>query len=171
VDYTEIRYEKRGEVTIITFDRPEVLNCIGPVTHRELCDAWGRFRDDETVKVAIITGNGERAFCTGGDLKRGVLQQVHPGPDYHRGPETVPRMGPPGQALGYTGENTRARQRVGDYGCSSMISNGDKPAFSSLFFQALTFHLTPLLLYSNEDSFEPAENERSKVRNHLLGRR
>jgi enoyl-CoA hydratase len=72
VEYTQIRYEKKGEVTIITFDRPEVLNCIGPVTHKELIHAWGCFKDDKTAKVAILTGSGERAFCTGGDLKHGT---------------------------------------------------------------------------------------------------
>ena len=72
MDYTQIRYEKQGETTIIAFNRPEVRNCIGPVTHRELVDAWGRFRDDDSAKVAVITGTGELAFCTGGDLKHGM---------------------------------------------------------------------------------------------------
>ena len=71
MDYSQIRYEKHGEITIIAFNRPEVMNCIGPVTHRELIDAWGRFKGDPDAKVAIITGTGEQAFCTGGDLKDG----------------------------------------------------------------------------------------------------
>jgi enoyl-CoA hydratase len=71
VDYSQIRYEKNGEITIIAFNRPEVMNCIGPVTHRELIDAWGRFKEDDSAKVAVITGTGEQAFCTGGDLKSG----------------------------------------------------------------------------------------------------
>jgi len=69
MNYTQIAYEKRGAVTILTFNRPEVRNCIGPVTHRELVDAWSRFRDDEEAKVAILTGAGSKAFCAGGDLK------------------------------------------------------------------------------------------------------
>jgi enoyl-CoA hydratase/carnithine racemase len=68
MNFTQIAYEKRGSVTIIRFNRPEVLNCIGPTTHRELIQAWGLFRDDDEAKVAIITGTGERAFCAGGDL-------------------------------------------------------------------------------------------------------
>jgi enoyl-CoA hydratase len=67
--FTQIAYEKRGPVTIITFDRPEVRNCIGPVTHRELVEAWTHFRDDDEALVAIITGRGDKAFCAGGDLK------------------------------------------------------------------------------------------------------
>jgi len=69
MDFTQIVYEKRGSVTIIRFNRPEVLNCVGPITHRELIQAWTQFRDDDDAKVAIITGAGEKAFCAGGDLK------------------------------------------------------------------------------------------------------
>lgn len=68
MNFTQIAYEKRGTVTIIRFNRPAVLNCIGPTTHRELIQAWTQFRDDDEAKVAIITGTGEKAFCAGGDL-------------------------------------------------------------------------------------------------------
>ena len=71
MEYSQIGYKKQGEVTIITFNRPEVRNCIGPVTHRELIDAWGRFKTDDSAKAAVLTGTGDRAFCTGGDLKHG----------------------------------------------------------------------------------------------------
>lgn len=67
--FAEIRYEERGAITIISFDRPDVLNCIGPTTHRELVTAWDRFRHNDSAKVAILTGTGSAAFCTGGDLK------------------------------------------------------------------------------------------------------
>jgi len=68
VDYTEIRFERRDRIAIITFDRPAVRNCIGPVTHRELVSAWAAFRDDPELYVAVLTGAGEDAFCAGGDL-------------------------------------------------------------------------------------------------------
>jgi enoyl-CoA hydratase len=45
------------------------MNAIGPVVSRELVDAWGRFRDDDEQRVAVLTGAGERAFCAGADLK------------------------------------------------------------------------------------------------------
>ncbi|WP_323118714.1 enoyl-CoA hydratase/isomerase family protein [Burkholderia alba] len=67
--FSEIAYDQRGPVVIIRFNRPEQRNCIGPVTHRELIDAWTRFRDDDAARVAIITGTGDKAFCSGGDLK------------------------------------------------------------------------------------------------------
>ena len=67
--YEQIRYEQRGATRLITIDRPERMNAIGPVTSRELIDAWGRFRDDDEARVAVITGAGESAFCAGADLK------------------------------------------------------------------------------------------------------
>lgn len=45
------------------------MNCIGPQTHDELIRVWTDFRDDDEMKVAIITGAGDKAFCAGGDLK------------------------------------------------------------------------------------------------------
>ncbi len=67
--YTEISYETRGPVRVIRFDRPEVRNCIGPRTHEELVDAWGRFKEDDEALVAVLTGRGDKSFCAGGDLK------------------------------------------------------------------------------------------------------
>ena len=67
--YRQIIYEEHEEIRVIRFNRPEVMNCVGPVAHKELVHAWNRFRIDEGAKVAIITGTGENAFCAGGDLK------------------------------------------------------------------------------------------------------
>ena len=69
MNYSQIIYEAHEEIRVIRFNRPEVMNCIGPVAHTELVHAWNRFRVDESAKVAIITGSGEKAFCAGGDLK------------------------------------------------------------------------------------------------------
>ena len=69
MNYAHLRYERRGPVTIITIDRPERMNAIGPQTHLELVDAWDRFRVDDDALVGILTGAGDRAFCAGGDLK------------------------------------------------------------------------------------------------------
>ena len=45
------------------------MNAIGPQTHRELVDAWDRFRADDDALVGVLTGAGDKAFCAGGDLK------------------------------------------------------------------------------------------------------
>src|SRR4051794_27191649 len=68
-EYSHLRYEQRGPVTVITIDRPERMNAIGPITHTELVDAWTTFRDDDSALVAVLTGAGDKAFCAGGDLK------------------------------------------------------------------------------------------------------
>ncbi|HKH18789.1 MAG TPA: enoyl-CoA hydratase-related protein [Solirubrobacteraceae bacterium] len=67
--YEHLRYERDGPVTVITIDRPERMNAIGPTTARELVDAWTRFRDDDGALVGVLTGTGDDAFCAGGDLK------------------------------------------------------------------------------------------------------
>jgi enoyl-CoA hydratase len=67
--YEHLVYEQDGPVTVITINRPDRMNAIGPRTHRELVDAWERFRDDTEASVAVLTGAGENAFCAGGDLK------------------------------------------------------------------------------------------------------
>ena len=69
MDYRHIRYEQDGPVTVITIDRPERMNAIGPVAAAELVDAWTRFRDDDAALVGVLTGAGDDAFCAGGDLK------------------------------------------------------------------------------------------------------
>ena len=77
MEFREIAYERHGEITVIRFNRPEARNRIGARTHVELVEAWTRFRDDDTATVAIITGTGEKAFCSGGDLKgSGLLPET-----------------------------------------------------------------------------------------------
>jgi enoyl-CoA hydratase len=69
MDYEHLLYEQDGPVTVITIDRRERMNAIGPVLARELLDAWTRFRDDDAALVGVLTGAGDDAFCAGGDLK------------------------------------------------------------------------------------------------------
>ena len=69
MNYEHILFDQQGPVTVITFNRPEVKNCIGTHAHRELVHAFNRFRTNDEAKVAVITGAGDSAFCAGGDLK------------------------------------------------------------------------------------------------------
>jgi len=66
-----VRFETDGAVAIVTIDRPEVHNALDAETSDALVRAWLRLRDDDALRVAIVTGAGERAFCAGADL-RGV---------------------------------------------------------------------------------------------------
>ncbi|MGO9884950.1 MAG: 1,4-dihydroxy-2-naphthoyl-CoA synthase [Solirubrobacteraceae bacterium] len=72
-DYTDIRYELGEQETAgiakITIDRPEVRNAFRPETVIELSHAFERAREDQTVGVVILTGEGPDAFCSGGDQR------------------------------------------------------------------------------------------------------
>jgi len=68
-EWTDIRYEVGGGIAKITIDRPEVRNAFRPLTTRELIHAFDIARDDPTIGVAILTGEGPEAFCSGGDQK------------------------------------------------------------------------------------------------------
>ena len=65
-----VRVETHGPVLLVTLNRPEVLNAIDPEMHGELVAAWEQLRDTDALRVAVLTGAGERAFCAGVDLKR-----------------------------------------------------------------------------------------------------
>jgi len=67
MEYQDIRYEVRDHVATITLDRPEKMNAFRARTCEELIHAFGRAGYDRDVGAIVLTGAGERAFCTGGD--------------------------------------------------------------------------------------------------------
>jgi E-phenylitaconyl-CoA hydratase len=67
-----IDYQKEGKIAIFTINRPEVLNALSPQALAEWTDALIDFRDNPDLWVGIITGAGEKAFCTGLDLRGGT---------------------------------------------------------------------------------------------------
>ncbi|MFL5651462.1 MAG: 1,4-dihydroxy-2-naphthoyl-CoA synthase [Chloroflexota bacterium] len=70
VDYEDIRYEHSGTgIARVTIDRPEVHNAFRPETVQEMIDAFARIRDDSTIGCALLTGAGDKAFCSGGDQR------------------------------------------------------------------------------------------------------
>jgi len=68
MDFETIIYEKQGAVAVVTINRGAQLNSINAQASRELLAAWTDFRDDPNLRVAILTGTGEKAFSTGMDL-------------------------------------------------------------------------------------------------------
>ncbi len=68
-DFRDIRYETAEGIAKITICRPEVRNAFRPQTLFELQDAFNRARDDDSVGVIIFTGEGDLAFCSGGDQR------------------------------------------------------------------------------------------------------
>jgi naphthoate synthase len=67
--YTDILYEKKNGVAWITINRPEVRNAFRTITVAELTDAFLDARWDPAVGVVVLTGAGDKAFCSGGDQK------------------------------------------------------------------------------------------------------
>jgi naphthoate synthase len=69
-EYEDIRFERSGDgIAKLTIDRPEVRNAFRPQTVVELSDAFERAREDPSVGVVVLTGEGPLAFCSGGDQR------------------------------------------------------------------------------------------------------
>ena len=67
-----IDFDLVNGVAAITINRPEKRNALDADHYQALSDAWVRVRDDDAVRVAVITGAGDKAFCAGADLKSWV---------------------------------------------------------------------------------------------------
>ena len=67
--YDDVRYTAEGGVATITINRPEVRNAVRPRTYEELTDAMHRAADDPAIGVVVLTGAGDKAFCSGGDVR------------------------------------------------------------------------------------------------------
>ncbi|MBS1254555.1 MAG: 1,4-dihydroxy-2-naphthoyl-CoA synthase [Deltaproteobacteria bacterium] len=69
-NYTDIKFQKSKEgIAKITINRPEVRNAFRPLTVREMHSALEDAREDTKTGVIILTGEGEKAFCSGGDQR------------------------------------------------------------------------------------------------------
>ena len=68
--FKDIKYHKSAEgIAKITINRPEVRNAFRPLTVTEMAQALNDARDDEGIGVVILTGEGKKAFCSGGDQR------------------------------------------------------------------------------------------------------
>ncbi|TLV00318.1 enoyl-CoA hydratase/isomerase family protein [Dyadobacter luticola] len=67
--YQNIIYESKNGIATITLNRPEVYNALNPVMIAEITQAMQEAENDATIRVVILTGSGEKAFCSGADLK------------------------------------------------------------------------------------------------------
>ncbi len=67
--YSFLRYEKKESFAILTINRPEALNALSTPLLAELGQALGEAGKDDAVRVLIITGQGEKAFIAGADIK------------------------------------------------------------------------------------------------------
>ncbi|MFB6306134.1 MAG: 1,4-dihydroxy-2-naphthoyl-CoA synthase [Flavobacteriales bacterium] len=84
-EYEEIKYELYNGIAKITINRPRYRNAFTPKTVDEMINAMHIAREDENIKVIVFTGEGEKAFCSGGD--QGVR-----GEGGYVGDDKVPRL-------------------------------------------------------------------------------
>lgn len=59
-----------GHIATVLLNRPEAMNAVDPEMRALLHETWSRICNDDTIRVAIVTGAGDKAFCTGSDLKK-----------------------------------------------------------------------------------------------------
>lgn len=69
VELTETIYEKRDRIAFVTLDREQAANSFNVQMCDEMAAIWTDIRDDDDVWVAVVTGSGERYFCSGVDVK------------------------------------------------------------------------------------------------------
>jgi len=92
--YEHVKYEVEDAIATVTLNRPDKLNAYIPAMGDEVVDAFAKARDDETVRVVILTGAG-RAFCAGVDLDFLKAQMATPNPNGPRlGEEDFVRQWP-----------------------------------------------------------------------------
>lgn len=63
-----IEFERRGAIALVTINRPEAMNALDLDHDRRLDQVWREFDEDDSLRVAVLTGAGDKAFCSGGDL-------------------------------------------------------------------------------------------------------
>ena len=72
----EVRFEVVDHVAWVTIDRPAVLNAVDRRTHDRLQEIWGQIEQDPDVRVVVLTGAGDRAFCVGADMSATAIEKT-----------------------------------------------------------------------------------------------
>ncbi|HUK88687.1 MAG TPA: enoyl-CoA hydratase-related protein [Terriglobales bacterium] len=68
MEFQNLKFEKKDQIAYVTINRPDKLNALNMATMEELRAAFTAIRDDASVRVAIVTGAGEKAFIAGADI-------------------------------------------------------------------------------------------------------
>ncbi len=80
--FENLKFEKKNQIAYITVARPKVLNALNSATIAELNQAFSMVRDDDDLRVAILTGEGEKAFIAGADINELATQGPVQGKEY-----------------------------------------------------------------------------------------
>jgi enoyl-CoA hydratase/carnithine racemase len=91
--YENILLEKKNAIAYVTVNRPKVLNALNMATMEELRSAFHDIKNDAEVRVAILTGAGEKAFVAGADISELAKQDAVSAKQYaHRGQNVLNLM-------------------------------------------------------------------------------
>ena len=96
-----VSYQVANGVAWLTIERPEARNALNAAVRTGLYAGVRRFNDDDTAKVLVLTGAGEKAFCAGGDLKEMAEAALTVPP---------PRLRPPDSAATSRSPSRRSRR-------------------------------------------------------------
>jgi enoyl-CoA hydratase len=84
--FDNLLLEKKNSIAYVTVNRPKVLNALNAATMEELRTAFHDIKNDASIRVAILTGAGEKAFIAGADIGELAVQEAVAGKEYtHRG--------------------------------------------------------------------------------------
>src|SRR5271169_6315985 len=84
--FENILLSKKSSIAYVTVNRPKVLNALNMATMEELRAAFTDIKDDASIRVAILTGSGEKAFIAGADIAELAKHDAVSGKEYtHRG--------------------------------------------------------------------------------------
>jgi enoyl-CoA hydratase len=84
--YDNVLLEKKNSIAYVTVNRPKVLNALNMATMEELRAAFHDIKNDDGIRVVILTGSGEKAFVAGADISELAVQDAVNGKKYaHRG--------------------------------------------------------------------------------------
>jgi enoyl-CoA hydratase/carnithine racemase len=86
MNYENIVFEKKDRIAYVTVNRPKVLNALNMATMEELRTVFTEIKNDGAIRVAILTGSGEKAFVAGADIAELAQHDAVSGKEYtHRG--------------------------------------------------------------------------------------
>src|SRR3954470_5741784 len=84
--FSNILFEKKNSIAYVTVNRPKVLNALNMATMEELRAAFHEIKNDRDIRVAILTGSGDKAFIAGADISELAKHDAVSGKEYtHRG--------------------------------------------------------------------------------------
>ena len=84
-EFETLGYEESGGVAWVTLNRPDVMNAFNTTMQRELRSVWRWLRRHDAVRVVVLTGAGDKAFCTGIDRSEALAEGPRPGRSGGRG--------------------------------------------------------------------------------------